>query len=454
MPDNYQAYNCFISSPGDVKDERRLAEEVILRINRTFLDILKVSLNVKKWENLPPITPHLPEEKIQDILNREVEQSHFFILILYKRYGTIEPGYTISNTERELNTILELYKRRPQIKILVYFRELQSNDDPGTQEQKVLDFRKRLENMGIMYKLYVDSRTFKDELTHDLYDSLLRMHISTFKSRALFRFWQLGEVDRTDIPRLAIMYPPISRSLEDPQKARDYWLTKLVPSLYFEDHKAIEKLRKIFTIISFHDYGVFCNMDMPSDWQRINRVWISLSRFGLANKQLQKYAGVSRFEFTPPTERYQAQIKWKSRDGSIINISSPLRTYLQLQREKMNIGEDWQHQLGRVVAKDYAVLARFTDQNSSDVEQYGFLHDYFLTGIHGLGTWGAAWFIDRRYRQFAATREDEDFQTILEVTYMDNKIFDVQNVSEQPVTYFNEQLSRSHIRKIIADYRQ
>ena len=153
----YQHYKVFISSPGDVAQEREMSEEVINAINRNIVDTLGVSLEVKRWENLPPQTPYLPEEQIQDMLNKIVEESNFFILILYKRYGTVDTGHNISNTEREINTILKTFELKPQIKILSYFRDIPPNDDPGTQEQKVKDLKKRLQDKGIFYKSYQTS---------------------------------------------------------------------------------------------------------------------------------------------------------------------------------------------------------------------------------------------------------------------------------------------------------
>lgn len=52
MPETYQSYNAFVSSPSDVSAERQFAEEVITRINRSCLETLRVSLNLKKWEHL------------------------------------------------------------------------------------------------------------------------------------------------------------------------------------------------------------------------------------------------------------------------------------------------------------------------------------------------------------------------------------------------------------------
>lgn len=216
MPETYQAYNAFISSPGDVSAERQFADEVITRINRSCLETLKVSLNVKRWEHRTPETPYLPEEQIQDRLNSDVEKAHFFILILYKRYGTVETGQKVSNTEREIEAILTRFEKHPELKILAYFRELDQNEDPGEQEQKVRDLRERLRSIGVAYRLYHGPEHFKEELTHDLYDTLLRMQISTYKVQMLQRFWQFGEYEERCLG--GTMAPATDRANSLPEK--------------------------------------------------------------------------------------------------------------------------------------------------------------------------------------------------------------------------------------------
>ena len=218
MPNIYQSYNAFVSSPGDVEAERQMAEETIRQINRTCVDTLKLSLEVKRWENLPPLAPKIPEERIQDVLDKEVKKAHFFILILYKRYGSIEPGHSISNTEREINTILERYKNSPKLKILAYFREIPQNEDPGEQEEKVQDLKQRLQNLGIIYKGYNIPEEFKELFTHDLYNVIFRMQLSTYKHYVLNEFWQFGITERPTHPQLVILYPAVQRDFMGPHR--------------------------------------------------------------------------------------------------------------------------------------------------------------------------------------------------------------------------------------------
>jgi Domain of unknown function (DUF4062) len=156
MADYRKNYNVFISSPGGVEMERKIAEKVISDVGRTVKDTLKISLDVLMWEQLPPVTSNLPTEKIQDIINKEVNKSDFFILILHKRYGNIEDGSKTSNTEREIETILRRHQEvAGSIKILVYFKKIEENRDQGEQEKQARGLRDKLSFLIILFTIYI-----------------------------------------------------------------------------------------------------------------------------------------------------------------------------------------------------------------------------------------------------------------------------------------------------------
>ena len=74
-----------------------------------------------------------------------------------------------------------------------------------------------------------------------------------------------------------------------------------------------------------------------------------------------------------------------------------------------------------------------------------------MAGIRGLGTWGAAWFIDRKYRDFFETDENENkpLQMLLEVTYQNEVIYNVRNVSYEPESYFKNENTLDTIKSYI-----
>lgn len=451
MIEIYQMNRAFISSPSDVEEERHAAKDSITRLGRVCRDSIGLSLEARTWEDLAPVTPRIPEERIQDILNKEVEQCHFFILILYKRYGTVEKGFTKSNTERELDTILAQFEQKPQLKILAYFRKLLPNNDLGKQEKKVREFRQRLEVKGIMYKSYDSPAEFKNLLTHDLYDAVLRLRLSPYKRNALQRFWRFGQVDPPTHPRLAILFPPVNYDNMGGQEGDELWHKRLHPNVYYEDYKAIHKITKTLAIIGFHDYRTYFQTDPPADLASMNRVWVCFKRCKQAWQKIRAHYRHARFSFNEGKTSYDS-MEWLQGNGLPIKIKSPLSLYLREQRSKASSSNPWQHQLGRIVSKDFGILARFRNPAGDDRTVEGYLHDYYVGGIRGLGTWGAGWFLDRRFKHFLTESEEVDLQLLLEVTYHNGRIVEVNNVSDEPPEYFKDLLNKKTIKKTIERY--
>jgi hypothetical protein len=452
MPDIYQSYKTFISSPGDVAEERQAAKDAISRINITCRDLLGVSLEPKTWEDMPPVAPKFTEERIQDVLNREVEKCQFFVLILYKRYGSTEPGHTISNTEREIETILAQFEKKPQIRILIYFRNLPSNVDQGKQEQKVRDFRKRLEDKGLIYKSYDTPEEFRNIIAHDLYEVVLRLRLSPTKRLALQHFWKFGEVDPPTNPKLAILFPPIQRMFMGGKKSDLIWQQRLNPNVYYEDYKSILKVTKTLNLIGFRDHRTYFQSDPPADLAVMNKVWLCFGRSNFALTRIDAKYRHARFRFSLRKESSE-YATWFLKGGKPYQLRSPLNTYLRIQRSKMDSKGSWNQQLGKVVAKDYGILARFHDREADARTTEGALHDYYIGGIRGLGTWGVSWFIDRKHKELLKYPEDQDLQSLLEITYHDGKIVDAVDVSDRPKEYFMEQNTVKLIRETIDQFR-
>lgn len=449
MPDTYRVFRAFIASPGDVAAERQLAEETIGKINRSVRDTIAAEIEVRRWEHLAPVAPDLPEERLQDILDREVEQCHFFILVLYKRYGTVQPGYFISNTEREINTILQVHQKQPKLRILSYFRELEPNVDQGEQEVKVRELRSRLEQLGLPYRTYRDPNEFNQYLTHDLYDVLLRIHLSPFKKQALYRFWQFGETDRPQQPRVAILYPPVERQILAEGGDPEYWLKKLTNQIAFEDYKAIQKIEKGLRLLGFGNYRLYPHTDPPPELPWMNRIWLCLPRNRLGLKALLEHKGV-RFKL-PVTSGRPQSINWRSKNGRCIQVISPMGEYLRRQRCNMEISGEWHGRLSRIIAKDFAVVARLQRVSATEGEP---LWDYFFAGIRGLGTWGSAWFIDREFKQLIQFDKNQNIEILLEVTYRDARILQVTDVSNHVASYFRSENAPATIEKNIRQYQE
>lgn len=453
MYTTYEALRVFISSPSDVVGERKVVDKVIKSIGDTCKDTLGVELECVTWENFVPQTPKLPDERIQDILNAEISKCQIFILILWKRYGSKEQGAKKSNTERETEIALELLKKEKKIMFLTYFRELKPNEDPGIQRQSVENFREMLQKQGVWYKSYNTVHNFQEELTHDLYRTIMRFRLSTSKHKALSKFWILGTPDRPTHPNLAIIYPSIERTFMGPVNDTNVWLNRLEPNIVFEDYKALQKLEKTIRVLGFRDYRIYNHASIPSDFKFMNRFWLCLPRSARGLQQLGQYEDITRFKLIPRKNRADSYFIWNKNLESQFIVRSPLAKYLLEQRSKMDISGNYRFEMDRIIAKDYAILARFKDTKNEIAMVDHYLNDFFLAGLRGLGTWGAAWFIDRKYNTFNKLDEKENFQFLLEVEYRDSRIFDVRDVSDKPKSYFDNENKTNTVRKNILSYK-
>ena len=276
---------------------------------------------------------------------------------------------------------------------------------------------------------------------------VIRFHMAITKQRSLRAFWDLGSIEDKGSPRLSIVYPALDRQQMEPQSPDHIWLERLVPNVVFEDFKAINKVEKTLRLIGHHQITTYTARNFPHEVYDMNRVWVCLPRNHAALKQMEKYQEEARFRFIPRQPGKEAYIQWRqSKSNKYITIHSPLSQYLKAQRTDFPGGE-WSPNHGRIVAKDYAILARFTDRR-----EYG-LKDYFLAGIRGLGTWGAGWYIDRRYKAFLQweNRDDGPIQLLLEVIYKDEEIHEVRDVSNEPPSYFENENDPATIQKYIQD---
>ena len=209
-------------------------------------------------------------------------------------------------------------------------------------------------------------------------------------------------------------------------------------------------------MVGLGEYKVYSKYDTPPDFDKSNIIWICLPR-QLRGLDTLRNREDKIFDIIPGNKKQEPYIRWKNKDGEWMNIKSPLIKYIQQQRPDVDPIDDWDRSLGNIVARDYAVIARF-NQISQYNETPGMdkLKEYYLTGIHGLGTWGAAWYIDRFYGKFKDSNiEDMDsVQMLVEVEYWDGKINYVRDVSNCPSEYFENQQKRGTINKVIKEHKK
>lgn len=434
----YKHYRVFISSPGDVEQEREAAEEIIIDVNRTLRETLHVCLDVVMWEDFPP---EANEKTIQNRINEKVVTCDFFLLILNKRYGSSECGERLSNTEREVNAMLD--SKRKFI-FLTYCKAVKEDKkllkDP--QYCKLLELKKRLgKNHNALMKEFKNTHDFEEKFTHHLYETILADQTHNFKEEKLKMFWSLGSVENSNRPETIIVYPPIPRKWMASDDDEHFWHRRLQPNVFFEDFKAISKIAKMMNLVKakFKVYSNYTFNMIGPDSQAKNIIWICLPRQRAAISELKKKYPERRFDIIPRGNHSEARIRWKNKNGEFFDIHSPMKYYLMTQRLYIDRETEWNLELRNVIAKDYAIVARMKKAIPQIEEWTGtMVKEFFIAGIHGLGTWGATCYIDRNYHSFNFDT-DENLQMLLEITYENGVVKEVVDVSDNNLEYFNKE---------------
>jgi hypothetical protein len=156
----------FIASPGDVKLEREKAREEIAGL-QPVAQKLGYILEAVGWET--HATPGMGRS--QELINALVRECNLFIGILWREFGT-PTGEAESGTLEEFNLARERYAKERAPEIMLYFREVHPDflRDPGPKLQKVLDFKKQIEDGHLaLYQNYRDPEHFA---------VLLRQHVT------------------------------------------------------------------------------------------------------------------------------------------------------------------------------------------------------------------------------------------------------------------------------------
>ena len=162
----------FLASPGDVKLERDKAREEILGL-RSLAQKHGFDLQPLGWETEVAPSAGRP----QALINPLVRECDLFIGILWRRFG-MPSGEAESGTLEEFNLARERFLKEGAPHIMLYFREVHPDFlfDPGPQLQKVLDFKKQIdEGQLALYANYRDEEHFATLLRKHLTEWLLKL---------------------------------------------------------------------------------------------------------------------------------------------------------------------------------------------------------------------------------------------------------------------------------------
>jgi len=126
-----QPVRVFVSSPSDVKEERRIAKEVLFDLNRLVGPQLGITLEPLLWEDAVP-----DMGSPQAAINRQFPDCEVFIGIVWARFGspTVEYG---SGTEEEFSIAYARWRENgiPRILLYVCSRDIPYPNDEATASQ-------------------------------------------------------------------------------------------------------------------------------------------------------------------------------------------------------------------------------------------------------------------------------------------------------------------------------
>jgi hypothetical protein len=163
----------FIASPGDVAEERDLVSLIVEELRRSVARLVSVELETVRWET--HAWPGVGADA-QDVINREIGDYDVFVGIMWKRLGT-RTKRAPSGTAEEFDRAYQYFAAYAKPKIMFYFRTKPFfTADPSELRQfkKVLEFRRRLQKVGVLFWEYIEpiefERRFREHLTNQIVD--------------------------------------------------------------------------------------------------------------------------------------------------------------------------------------------------------------------------------------------------------------------------------------------
>jgi len=134
----------FIASPADLAAERKAFWETIDKLNEGFGDGAGVKFEALGWED----TLSTVGRRSQGVINRDIDRCDVFILVLNRRWGQAAPDSEYSSyTEEEFHRAFTRFQSQGAPEIFIFFKRVDpaSEADPGPQLEKVMQFRRSLE---------------------------------------------------------------------------------------------------------------------------------------------------------------------------------------------------------------------------------------------------------------------------------------------------------------------
>jgi hypothetical protein len=183
MTQTITLYKIFVSSPSDVKEERRLLEEIVDEINLSTLYKNNIRVELVKWEtHVIPGIGEYPQAVISKSIGNDYD---IFLGIFWSKFGTPTKDFN-SGTEEELFNAIELHKDNPNdIKVLLYFKQapIPPNDIDIKSIELIQKLRSELSDKGVLYQDYTSIEEFQKLIRMQLSRQILNLSENTKTSQ-------------------------------------------------------------------------------------------------------------------------------------------------------------------------------------------------------------------------------------------------------------------------------
>lgn len=164
----------FIASPGDVSEERDIASLVVGELNRIFANPFGVDLDAIRWET--HAWPDIRRDA-QDVINKQIGEFDILVGVMWRRFGS-PTKRAKSGTGEEFERAYDLFKKHGRPKIMFYFRTTPfytTDLKELAQFRRVVEFRKALEKLGVLYWTYDVPLHFERNVREHLIRQLLQV---------------------------------------------------------------------------------------------------------------------------------------------------------------------------------------------------------------------------------------------------------------------------------------
>lgn len=159
MVDNIQRIKAFISSPGDLVEERDLIEEVCRDINDDIGDLKNFRVEAIRWEKNAFSGVG---NRSQEVISSQLPDYDIYVGIMGFYFGS-NTGVFSSGTQEEFENALARHLKTGLPKIQFYFSDakISPRQLDLAQLEKVNNFKKSIGSRGIFYRTFEDLTQLK-----------------------------------------------------------------------------------------------------------------------------------------------------------------------------------------------------------------------------------------------------------------------------------------------------